>query len=98
MFDVGHLALNGEDIPAAIDMAARHIAAVQVSDVSPALPFKKVDLGAGTLDWPLIFARFRAAGYRGLIEVEHVPMADSATGEQALIDRLRAIDARSMDS
>jgi sugar phosphate isomerase/epimerase len=87
-FDIGHLAMIGMDPHRAIDMAAGHIASVQVADVPG-----RIDLGAGTLDWPPIFRSLKAVGYAGLIEIEHVPLHDSADGERRLLERLRAIDA-----
>jgi sugar phosphate isomerase/epimerase len=47
------------------------------------------------LDWPAILGALRAAGYTGLIEIEHMPLVESAAGEQSLIDRLRDIDSQS---
>lgn len=92
MFDVGHIAMNGQDVLAAIDIMADRIGTVQAADISHD-GLTRVDLGAGTLDWPAIFTRLRDVGYRGLIELEHMPLKESAAGEEALIDRLRSIDA-----
>lgn len=94
MFDIGHIAMSGQDVLAAIDIMADRIGAVQAADVSHD-GLTRVDLGAGTLDWPAILTRLAGAGYKGLIELEHMPMEESAVGERALIDRLQAIDARS---
>ena len=52
----------------------------------------RVDLGAGTLDWPLILRWIRSQDYAGLIELEHLPLEDSAAGEQRLLERLRVVD------
>ena len=52
----------------------------------------RVDLGAGTLDWPLILRWIRSQDYAGLIELEHLPVEDSAAGEQRMLERLRAVD------
>ena len=52
----------------------------------------RVDLGAGTLDWPSILRWIRSQDYAGLIELEHLPLEDSAAGEQRLLERLRAVD------
>ena len=61
---------------------------VQAADVPG-----RVDLGAGTLDWPGILRWVRDRGYRGLIEIEHLPLEDSAAGEQRLLERLTVVDA-----
>jgi hydroxypyruvate isomerase len=52
----------------------------------------RVDLGAGTLDWPSILRWIRSQDYAGLVELEHVPFEDSAAGEQRMLERLRAVD------
>jgi len=93
MFDTGHLAMNGENIPAIIKTHARRIGAVQVADVAKN-GATRVDLGAGKLDWPPILRALRDIGYGGLLEVEHQPLDDSREGEVALLARLRAVDAR----
>jgi hydroxypyruvate isomerase len=94
MFDIGHIGMNGQDIPAAVDIMASRIGMVQAVDIS-ADNTTRIDLGAGTLDCPLILRHLRACGYTGLIEIEHVPLDDSAAGERALIARLEAVDAAS---
>jgi hydroxypyruvate isomerase len=93
MLDTGHLAMNGENIPAIIKTHAHRIGAVQVADVSRD-DATRVDIGAGTLDWPSIFKALRGIGYGGLMEVEHQPLEDSRDGELTLLARLRAADAR----
>jgi sugar phosphate isomerase/epimerase len=94
MFDIGHIAMNGQNVQAAIQIMADRIGAVQAADVSED-GATRVDLGAGMLDWPAILGALRAAGYTGLIEIEHMPLVESAAGEQSLIDRLRDIDSQS---
>jgi hypothetical protein len=94
MFDTGHLAMNGENIPAIIKAHAQRIGAVQVADVAKD-GATRVDLGAGKLEWPPILKALRAVGYGGLLEVEHQPLDDSRNGELALLARLRAVDAGS---
>ena len=94
MFDIGHIAMSNQDAPAAIDIMADRIGTVQAADISED-GLTRVDLGAGTLDWPAILKRLRDVGYKGLVEIEHMPLEDSRAGEETLIARLRAIDARS---
>ena len=87
-FDIAHVA---EQDGAAFERLRERwsvVALVQAADVPG-----RVDLGAGTLDWPAILRWIRAQGYAGLIELEHLPLEDSAAGEQRMLARLRAIDA-----
>ena len=88
MFDIGHLAMNGDDPLAAIDRARGWIAGVQAADLPD-----RIDLGAGQLDWPAILKGLAAVGYDGLIELEHEPLEISEAGERALLQRLRSIEA-----
>ena len=48
---------------------------------------------AGELNWPTILQTIRNRGWSGLIEIEHMPVEETAAGERRLIERLRAIDA-----
>lgn len=91
MFDIGHIAMNGQDVQAAMQIMADRIGAVQAADVSRD-GATRVDLGAGALDWPSILRDLRTVGYDGLIEIEHMPLEESAVGEKKLIDRLRVLD------
>jgi len=86
MLDTGHCAMNGEDLPTAIRRAGRRVAVVQIADTPG-----RIDPGAGTLDWPAIFAALAEIDHAGLIEVEHEPMEDSAEGERSLLGRLQAL-------
>ena len=89
MFDVGHLAMNGEEPLAAIERARGWIAGVQAADLPD-----RIDLGAGRLDWPAILQGLEAAGYDGLIELEHEPIELSEAGERALLQRLGTLEAQ----
>lgn len=88
LFDTGHVGMAGDDVLAGLADNWDIIAAIQVSDVPG-----RIDVGAGTLDWPAIFGLIVARGYAGLVEVEHEPMDRSAQGEARLVERLRAITA-----
>ena len=86
-FDVAHVA---EQDGAAFDRLRDCwplVGLVQAADLPG-----RVDLGAGTLDWPLILRWIRSQDYAGLIELEHLPVEDSAAGEQRMLERLRAVD------
>lgn len=87
--DVGHLALHGDDIPAAIRAAAGRIGLVQLADVPG-----RVEPGAGTLDWPAIIRALEGTGYGGLLELELEPAANGAAGEQAMLERLGLFEDR----
>lgn len=88
LFDTGHVGMAGDDVLAGLADHWDIIAAIQVSDVPG-----RIDVGAGTLDWPAIFGLIAARGYAGLVEVEHEPMDRSAQGEARLVERLGAITA-----
>lgn len=62
---------------------------IQAADV-PA----RVELGFGTsLDWPAILRWIKSKNADALIELEHLPNAETAEGEKAFINNLRKIDA-----
>lgn len=86
LFDTGHVGMAGDDVLAGLADHWDIIGAIQVSDVPG-----RIDVGAGTLDWPAIFGLIAARGHAGLVEVEHEPMDRSAEGEARLVERLRAI-------
>jgi hydroxypyruvate isomerase len=87
-FDVAHVAEQEGSAFEQLQSCWPLVGLVQAADAPG-----RVDLGAGTLDWPSILRWMRAQGYRGLVEIEHLPLEDSAAGEQRLLDRLRAVDA-----
>ncbi|MCP1470335.1 hydroxypyruvate isomerase [Sphingobium sp. OAS761] len=88
MFDIGHVAMMGHDVPVALRQCADCIGLVQAADVKGR---ERVDIGLGTLDWAAILGALDAVGYPGVIELEHEPVDQSAAGEAAMLDRLAAI-------
>lgn len=86
-FDVAHVEEQHGDAFARLREHWPLVGLVQAADVPG-----RVDLGAGTLDWPGILRWLRDQAYAGLVEIEHVPLDDSAAGEQKLLERLAAID------
>jgi hydroxypyruvate isomerase len=86
-FDVAHVEMHDGGAFAHLQRCWRDVELVQVADVPG-----RVELGAGTLDWVAILRWIRARGYRGLIELEHEPVAPGVAGERALLERLREID------
>ncbi|HEU0198120.1 MAG TPA: sugar phosphate isomerase/epimerase family protein [Nevskiaceae bacterium] len=92
MFDVGHVATDGDDVPAALRRARGRIGGIQIADVPNGRP-ERLDPGAGTLDWRAIFATIDAIGYTDLIDVEIEAMDDSVDGERRLLARLQQLPA-----
>jgi hydroxypyruvate isomerase len=88
MFDVGHVQMSDGHVIAHLENCWAHIGAIQVADAPG-----RIDLGAGELHWPTILRTIRNRGWSGLIEIEHMPVEETAAGERRLIERLRAIDA-----
>jgi hydroxypyruvate isomerase len=86
-YDVGHIAMAGDDPVAGVATAGASIGVVQIADAPD-----RADPGAGVIDWPGLFAALDAAGYAGLIEVETLPMEPGPSGEAVLLARLRAMD------
>jgi len=86
-YDVGHIAMVGDDPVAGIASAGARIGFVQIAD-APA----RADPGAGTVNWRSLFAALDDIGYNGLIEVETLPMTPGVEGEAALLAGLRKID------
>ncbi|WP_156839503.1 sugar phosphate isomerase/epimerase family protein [Novosphingobium aquimarinum] len=88
-YDVGHIAMTGDDPVAGIGKASALIGLVQIADAPG-----RADPGAGTIDWTALFAALEATGYTGLIEVETLPMEPGREGEAALLARLQDLDTR----
>ena len=88
LFDVAHVQTSDGDVLAHLGQSWDEVALLQAADT----PGRR-DLGAGELDWPAILRFVHAQGYTGLIEIEHLPLEDSAAGETRLLQRLRAVDA-----
>jgi hydroxypyruvate isomerase len=81
--DIGHVALHGDDVVAAIEGSAQMIGMVQAADVPG-----RVEPGAGSLDWVAIAAALDRANYRGLVELELEPAGEGEIGERAMLSRL----------
>lgn len=93
MFDIGHLAMNGDDPLSAFAAAQPLVGAVQVADVPASAAPARIDIGAGAIDWPSLLRAIRASGYAGLFEVEHEAQGEGPDGEAAMIARMRIVDA-----
>lgn len=81
--DLGHVALYGDDLIAAIEGAADLLGIVQIADVPG-----RVEPGAGTIDWQAIAVALKDADYCGLVELELEPSGEGETGERAMVSRL----------
>jgi hydroxypyruvate isomerase len=73
LLDVYHLAVNGDDVDAAIDLAAGRIGHVQVAD-DPG----RNEPGTGKLDIDRYLERIAATGYDGWVGLEYKPSGASA--------------------
>lgn len=93
MFDIGHIAMNGDDPLSAFEVAQPFVGAVQVADMPAGGAPGRIDIGAGTIDWPPLLRAIRASGYSGLFEVEHETQEAGPAGEAAMIARMRIVDA-----
>lgn len=73
LLDVYHLAVNGDDVDAAIDRAAGRIGHVQIADAPG-----RHEPGTGNLDLERYLDRIHATGYRGWVGLEYKPTGASA--------------------
>lgn len=73
LLDLYHLAVNGDDVSAAIDAHAARIGHVQIADAPG-----RHEPGSGTLDLDGQLARLAAAGYAGCVGLEYKPTGSSA--------------------
>lgn len=88
LFDIAHVQTSEGDVLPRLRACWSDVALLQAADT----PGRR-DLGSGELDWPAILRFVREQAYAGLIEIEHLPAADSAEAENQLLRRLRAVDA-----
>ena len=88
LFDTGHVAMMGHDVPRALMDCAGLTGLVQVADVSGS---ERLDPGLGTLDWAAVVGALGAIGYGGVVELEYEPADWSAAGVTAMLARLAAL-------
>ena len=88
LFDIAHVQTSEGDVLPRLRACWSDVALLQAADT----PGRR-DLGSGELDWPAILRFVREQAYAGLIEIEHLPAADSAEAEHQLLRGLRAVDA-----
>ncbi len=87
VFDIGHIHPMDGDVLTNLALCWDMIAIVQVAD-NPG----RLELGSGELNWVNIFRALIDRGYNGLIELEHTLSQPGKAGEQAMLEKLRAID------
>ncbi|GAA4620531.1 hydroxypyruvate isomerase family protein [Saccharopolyspora hordei] len=73
LFDVYHLAVNGDDWEAALDQHGARIGHVQIADAPG-----RGEPGTGDIDFDRFFARLDATGYDGHVGLEYKPSGASA--------------------
>lgn len=88
VFDAFHVQAADGDLIAMIDRTRDAIGIVQIAD-NPG----RVEPGTGEMNYPNILRHLRATGYTGLVELEHAMSGPGRDGEDAALERLRAIDA-----
>ena len=84
LFDTGHVAMMGHDVPSSFASCAKETGLIQFADIPD-----RVDPGLGELEWPAILQAI--GGYDGMIELEFEPVDPTATGETQMLDRLKAL-------
>jgi hydroxypyruvate isomerase len=89
LFDTGHVAMMGHDVPSALATSAAEIGLIQFADVPD-----RVDPGLGLLDWTAILRQVADQGYRGMVELEFEPVNPTAEGEAEMLGRVRELCAR----
>ena len=72
LFDIYHLAVNGDDVDAAVDTAAGRIGHVQIADAPG-----RNEPGTGTLDLDHYLGRIAGTGYDGWVGLEYKPSGKS---------------------
>jgi hydroxypyruvate isomerase len=92
LFDIGHVAMMGHDVAAALGACSDILGLVQAADVRGT---ERVDPGLGTLDWAGIGRALAQVGYSGPVELEYEPLVSSAQGEAAMLARLGRLTTRS---
>jgi len=73
LFDIYHLAVNGDDVDAAIEASAGRIGHVQIADAPG-----RNEPGTGNLDIEYYLGRVAATGYDGWVGLEYKPSGKSA--------------------
>lgn len=86
LFDTGHVAMMGHDVPSALATCLSDTGLIQFADVPD-----RVDPGLGRLDWVAILRQVADQHYQGSIELEFEPVDPTAEGEGAMLERLKGL-------
>lgn len=86
LFDIGHVAMMGHDVPSALAECRDDIGLIQLAD-SP----DRVDPGLGQLDCVAILRQIAEQGYSNPVELEFEPVEQTAEGEARMLSRLARI-------
>jgi len=73
LFDIYHVAMNGEDVAGSFASCHDLVRHVQFSDIPG-----RCEPGAGTLDFEALFAAISGCGYRGWLGAEYTPTMPTA--------------------
>jgi sugar phosphate isomerase/epimerase len=85
MLDIGHMAANGDDLPASFLHARPYNRYVHLTDD------RRLPPGAGSVDFPAVLAALRGAGYDGWVAVEVLQQPDSAAAIRQSAKVLRSL-------
>ncbi len=86
LFDIYHLATNGDDVDRVLDAYTDRIGHVQIAD-SPG----RGEPGTGEIHYPFVLAKLERLGYDGYVGLEYNPTTE--TTEQSLAWLPRALRA-----
>jgi hydroxypyruvate isomerase len=86
LFDIGHVAMMGHDVPSKLAACRDDIGLIQLAD-SP----DRVDPGLGQLDCVAILRQIAEQDYPNPVELEFEPVDRTAEGEAQMLSRLARI-------
>lgn len=86
LFDIGHVAMMGHDVPSALAECRDDIGLIQLADIPG-----RVDPGLGQLDCAAILRQIAKQGYPNPVELEFEPVDRTAEGEARMLSRLARI-------
>ena len=88
MFDSHHVTAMDGDVVSHFRRARQHVPVVQIADYPD-----RAEPGTGEVDFPAFFRELLASGFSGMVELEFMPAAPGADGEQAALAALQHINA-----
>lgn len=91
-YNVGNICLSGHDPQAALDLLAGKIFNVHLKDVATRQGRASCcAIGEGTMDFPAILGKLKAAGYAGPIVIEHEGNPASLAGVKKSVEHIRSV-------